>query len=97
MPSLVQSSHSKDDSDLEKRDSVGAGSLDADLRPANDATAPRHVTDIEHGLNPPAYHVVTQSGVRKVEAATRVWSAPLKIALFIGLAIVACKPEYQTT
>lgn len=86
---MSRSSHSHDDSDLEKKDS----SLETDLRPTNDSSVPRPITDLENGQIPPAYHVITQAGVQKVELATdaRVWTRPLKIALFIGLAIVACE------
>lgn len=50
-----------------------------------------HGATHRHELTPPTYHVATQGGVQKVEAVTRVWTPALRVALFVGVAITACK------
>jgi hypothetical protein len=61
-----------------------------DTRPANDSAVPQ-VNTRSSGEAPPAYHVATQVGVLKVEAAQRVWGPKLKIALWVGVALISCQ------
>lgn len=67
-------------SDLEKAPEV---------RPTADRSVPAVATTANLDAAPPAYHVATLQGVAKVEAVNRVWGPKLKIALWVGVAIIA--------
>lgn len=61
---------------------------DTDIkRPANDHTVPHPLTS--DGDQPPAYYVETLPGTAKVAAARRVWGPRSKVALGLGVALVA--------
>lgn len=77
-------SHSSHSGDLEKS---------PELHPAADSSVPAVATSADLESAPPAYHVETLQGVKKVEAVNRVWGPKLKVALWVGVAIIAVSEQ----